>query len=111
MAGPGAPLGDERPEDLAPFDYGTDRLSAGRAHELTLRAADGPTSFAAHKNRIDRRARDEQRCRLGAAARYRFLLYFRTSTPLSKTRAESSENSVTEKPVPNIGMPDPYTSG
>ncbi len=56
-------------------------------------------SFAAHVLRV------------GRSGAQRFLLYVRTSTPLPNVRTASGENSEIANPEPNIGMPEPYTSG
>lgn len=84
-AGAGHPDGDERAERLVAPDDRFDGLSA-----------DGTDGFlAVHAFRVGR---------FGAQ---RFLLYVRTTTPLPKVRTSSRAKGVAQKPLPNIGMPEP----
>jgi hypothetical protein len=88
-AGPGDPEGDPRAQRLVtPYDR-FDGLSADGTEVF----------FAAHFLRV------------GRSRTQRFLLYVRTRAPLPNVRTDSRVNSEIAKPEPNIGMPEPYTSG
>ncbi len=92
---------------VSPYDRGH-RLSADRADMLVdahvLRV--GPTGPVRSPPYTD-----NLRPSASAPGAQRFLLYFRTTTPLSKPRTSSSVNSERANPEPNIGMPEPCTTG